>query len=58
LGGSLRLAKVLTKLDTADWSKIEHYLRKSIPQHLQYVPEGKLKAGPQQLRLRHYGQQA
>lgn len=45
LGGSIRLARLLTRLDTTDWSRIEQYLRKSLPQHLQYVPEGKLKLG-------------
>ena len=45
LGGSIRLAKVLTRLETTDWSKIEQYLRKSIPQHVQYIPAGKFKLG-------------
>jgi tRNA G10 N-methylase Trm11 len=45
LGGSLRLAKVLTHLDTTDWNKVEQYLRKTIRSHLQYVPEGKFKLG-------------
>lgn len=45
LGGSIRLARLLARLDTIDWPKIEKYLRQAIPQYLQHVPEGKLKFG-------------
>lgn len=45
LGGSMKLAKVLNVYDTTDWMAIEKQLRKAIPAHLQYVPEGKLKFG-------------
>lgn len=45
LGGSMKLAKVLTKLDTTNWKELERYLAKSIPEHLQYLPEGKLRLG-------------
>jgi tRNA G10 N-methylase Trm11 len=45
LGGSIKLAKLLTRLETTQWPAIEKYLRQSIPQHLQYVPEGKMKLG-------------
>lgn len=45
IGGSTRLARLLTRLETTDWSKIEQHLRKSIPVYLQHVPEGKLKLG-------------
>ncbi len=45
LGGSIKLARVLTVLDTLEWSKIEEYLNKTIPEHLQYVPDGKLTLG-------------
>lgn len=45
LGGSLKLAKLLTRLDTDHWPAIEKYLRQTVPRHLQYVPEGKMKLG-------------
>lgn len=45
LGGTTKLAKELTVLDTTDWSKIEQYLRKSLPHHLSYIPDGKIKLG-------------
>jgi len=45
LGGSVKLSKILTVLDTTDWRKIEDYLGTMIPEHLQYVPAGKFKLG-------------
>lgn len=45
LGGSTRLARLLIRLDTTDWPRIEKYLRDTIPRHLQDTPDGKLKLG-------------
>lgn len=45
LGGSVKLAKILTELPTTEWSDIEKYLSNTIPEHLKYLPEGKLKLG-------------
>lgn len=45
LGGSLKLAKVLTELPTTDWDKLTQYINKTLPEHLGYLPEGKLKFG-------------
>lgn len=45
LGGSIRLAKVLAPLDTTQWPAIARYLYEKLPQHLDYLPEGKLKLG-------------
>jgi tRNA (guanine10-N2)-dimethyltransferase len=45
LGGSTRLAKPLTELDTTRWPDIARYLREQLPFHLDYLPEGKLKLG-------------
>ncbi len=45
LGGSVKLAKVLTELPYTDFSRIAAYLRKTITDHLQYIPEGKIKFG-------------
>lgn len=45
LGGSLKLAKVLTELSTTHWPEIIDYISKALPEHLAYLPEGKLKFG-------------
>jgi len=45
LGGTIKLAKVLTELPTTDPKKLETYLHNTIPEHLQYVPEGKFTLG-------------
>lgn len=45
LGGSIKLARILKQVDTTDWNKLEKHLRQAIPEHLQYVPEGKMKLG-------------
>jgi tRNA G10 N-methylase Trm11 len=45
LGGSLKLAKHLTTLNTNDWAVILKYLTDTIPQHLHYIPEGKIRFG-------------
>lgn len=45
LGGSTRLAKVLTVLDTTDWRDIEKFLVSSTPEHAALLPEGKLTIG-------------
>jgi CRISPR/Cas system-associated endoribonuclease Cas2 len=45
LGGSTKLAKVLVEIDSTQWRDIEKYLSKTIPEHLQYVPEGKFRLG-------------
>lgn len=46
IGGSVRLAKVLTPLPTTQWPALARYLAEKIPGHLDYLPpEGKLKLG-------------
>lgn len=45
LGGSIKLAKVLSIQDSTDWRSLERYLTKSVPEHLKYVPDGKLHLG-------------
>lgn len=45
LGGTLKLARVLSILETAKWSLLEKYLIDNIPPHLQYVPEGTFTLG-------------
>lgn len=45
LGGSLKLAKLLTVLPYRDWASLVGYVTKTLPAHLQYVPPGKLTFG-------------
>lgn len=45
LGGSTRLCRVLAELPSASWQAVRDYLLTTIPQHEQYVPEGKLTIG-------------
>jgi tRNA (guanine10-N2)-dimethyltransferase len=45
LGGSIKLAKVLTQLDTIHWPELVDYLTATLPEHLNYFPAGKLKFG-------------
>ncbi len=45
LGGTMKLAKLLTSIPSTHWPDIENYLASMIPEHLQYVPEGKFKLG-------------
>lgn len=45
LGGSTRLCKLLTHLPTTNWQEISNYLAEQLPDHLQYIPEGKIKLG-------------
>ena len=45
LGGTIKLAKPLTELPYTDWNKLSAYTAKALPEHLAYLPEGKLKLG-------------
>lgn len=46
IGGSTRLAKILTEIPSAMWTEISRYLAEHIPFYLDYLPsEGKLKLG-------------
>lgn len=45
LGGSTRLAKVLTTLDTTEWRDVEKYLVQTTPQQADMLSEGKLTIG-------------
>jgi len=45
LGGSIKLCKLLTILDTTNWGQIERYLVKVSPEHASYLPEGKVQIG-------------
>lgn len=45
LGGSIKLAKLLTELPTTHWDKLIRTIAKSLPKHITELPEGKLKLG-------------
>jgi tRNA G10 N-methylase Trm11 len=45
LGGTVKLAQVLTVLPNNNWQDILQYLLDSIPQHMQYQPAGKFTLG-------------
>ncbi len=45
LGGTIKLAQLLSIQDTADWQDLQIWLKQTVPQHLQYLPEGKLQLG-------------
>lgn len=45
LGGTVKFAKLLTILDTTNWKDIQNFLEQSMPEHVGYLPEGKMKLG-------------
>jgi len=45
LGGSIKLAKLLTTINTVKWDEIIKFINEYIPSHLKSVPEGKIKFG-------------
>jgi tRNA G10 N-methylase Trm11 len=45
LGGSIKLTRILASLPTTSWDDIEDYLTTAIPEHLQFVADGKFKLG-------------
>ncbi|HSX18290.1 MAG TPA: DNA adenine methylase [Candidatus Saccharimonadales bacterium] len=45
LGGTIKVARLLSVLPTTKWSQLLDYLKKTIPQHLQHVSEGPFTLG-------------
>ena len=45
LGGTMKSAKLLTRLENTDLTGAFTYLQQSIPEHLKYLPKGKLQLG-------------
>lgn len=45
LGGTIKSAKILSRLENSDLESCFKYLEQSIPEHLHYLPEGKLQLG-------------
>lgn len=52
LGGSIKLAKLLTEFPTTHWDKLIRAIAKSLPKHIADLPEGKLKFGISAYELR------
>jgi SAM-dependent methyltransferase len=45
LGSMVKFCKVLTPLDTTDWTAIHTFLENAVPEHAKQLPEGKLTLG-------------
>ena len=45
LGGTIKSAKILTRLERTDLTGAFSYLQETIPAHLEYLPKGKLQLG-------------
>ncbi|MCA9309463.1 hypothetical protein KC973_03730, partial [Candidatus Saccharibacteria bacterium] len=45
LGGTIKSAKLLTRLESTDLEGAFAYLQKTVPDHLEYLPDGKLQLG-------------
>jgi len=45
LGGTMKSAKLLTRLEKTDLPEAFKYLQNMMPEHLQYLPDGKLQLG-------------
>ncbi|MDO8265658.1 MAG: hypothetical protein Q7T41_01795 [Candidatus Saccharibacteria bacterium] len=56
LGGSVRIAKILTKLPSTNWKEIEKYLIDTTPEHASFI-DGKLSFGISVFGLRIAGRQ-
>ncbi|HZP55763.1 MAG TPA: hypothetical protein VFB03_03265 [Candidatus Saccharimonadales bacterium] len=45
LGGTIKVARILSELNYSDWQKLTKYLVDTIPAHLEHLPEGKFTLG-------------
>ena len=45
LGGSIKLAAVLTSRNTTNWNELAEYVENTLPQKIHDLPEGKIKLG-------------
>jgi hypothetical protein len=45
VGGTIKVARILSELPYTSWNKLAKYLIDKIPEHLEYVPEGKFTLG-------------
>jgi tRNA G10 N-methylase Trm11 len=45
LGGTIKVARILTELPHTDWKSLSRFLIEEVPGHMQYQPEGKFTLG-------------
>jgi tRNA G10 N-methylase Trm11 len=45
LGGTIKVARILTIFDDTKWPTLVNYLIEKIPEHLKYLPDGKFTLG-------------
>lgn len=45
LGGSIKLARLITSINSTEWPKLIKYISDALPQMLHSVPEGKIRLG-------------
>lgn len=45
LGGSIKLARLITSINSTEWPKLIKYISDALPQMLHNVPEGKIRFG-------------
>jgi tRNA G10 N-methylase Trm11 len=45
LGGTIKVARLLTPINSSRWADLSHHLIDKIPEHTQYLPEGKFTLG-------------
>jgi SAM-dependent methyltransferase len=45
LGGTIKVARILNVIDSLKWPQLIDYLLKTVPQHLQFLPDGKFTLG-------------
>ncbi len=45
LGGTIKVARILSVIDSNKWNDLFDFLYKNIPLHLQYLPDGKFTLG-------------
>lgn len=45
LGGSIKIARILTRLPNTSWNDLTGYLIEKIPEHMRYQPAGKFTLG-------------
>jgi len=45
LGGTIKVARILTIINSTDWRVLSKFLKDNVPEHMQYQPEGKFTLG-------------
>ncbi len=45
LGGTMKACKLLTYINSTEWPAITQYIENALPQHMKYIPAGKIHLG-------------